>query len=78
MSQREVGTDTDSFPAALRSALREDRDVLLLGEMRGREGKSRQIRNVIWPMSRRVGSASAGATRPERGLRRFAPGRALR
>jgi twitching motility protein PilT len=34
VNQREVGTDTDSFPSALRSALREDPDVLLVGEMR--------------------------------------------
>jgi twitching motility protein PilT len=34
VNQREVGTDTDSFPDALRSALREDPDVLLVGEMR--------------------------------------------
>ncbi|MFJ8043961.1 type IV pilus twitching motility protein PilT [Kitasatospora sp. NPDC096147] len=37
VSQREVGTDTESFPAALRAALREDPDVLLLGEMRDPE-----------------------------------------
>jgi twitching motility protein PilT len=35
--QREVGTDTASFPAALRAALREDPDVLLVGEMRDLE-----------------------------------------
>ncbi|MGW5398758.1 type IV pilus twitching motility protein PilT [Streptomyces sp. NPDC003952] len=40
VSQREVGTDTDSFPSALRSALREDPDVLLLGEMRDPESIS--------------------------------------
>jgi twitching motility protein PilT len=34
VNQREVGTDTDSFPNALRSVLREDPDVLLVGEMR--------------------------------------------
>jgi twitching motility protein PilT len=34
VNQREVGADTDSFPTALRSALREDPDVLLVGEMR--------------------------------------------
>src|SRR6266542_1652850 len=34
VNQREVGTDTESFPAALRSALREDPDVLMVGEMR--------------------------------------------
>jgi twitching motility protein PilT len=37
VNQREVGTDTESFPRALRSALREDPDVLLVGEMRDLE-----------------------------------------
>jgi twitching motility protein PilT len=37
VNQREVGTDTESFPQALRSALREDPDVLLVGEMRDLE-----------------------------------------
>jgi twitching motility protein PilT len=34
VNQREVGSDTASFPDALRAALREDPDVLLVGEMR--------------------------------------------
>ncbi len=34
VNQREVGPDTASFASALRSALREDPDVLLVGEMR--------------------------------------------
>jgi len=34
VNQREVGTDVQSFPDGLRSALREDPDVVLLGEMR--------------------------------------------
>lgn len=34
VNQREVGVDTPSFEAALRSALRQDPDVLLVGEMR--------------------------------------------
>src|SRR4051812_2091818 len=37
VDQREVGDDTDSFADALRSALREDPDVLLVGEMRDLE-----------------------------------------
>ena len=37
VSQREVGSDTSSFPDALRAALREDPDVLLVGEMRDLE-----------------------------------------
>jgi twitching motility protein PilT len=37
LSQREVGRHTHSFSAALRSALREDPDVILVGEMRDLE-----------------------------------------
>lgn len=34
INQREVGSDTDSFANGLRAALREDPDVILVGEMR--------------------------------------------
>ena len=34
VTQRELGTDTLSFPRALRSVLREDPDVVFIGEMR--------------------------------------------
>jgi twitching motility protein PilT len=34
INQREIGADTRSFAAALRSALRQDPDVILVGEMR--------------------------------------------
>lgn len=37
VTQREVGSDTPSFASALRSALREDPDVVLIGEMRDLE-----------------------------------------
>ncbi len=37
VSQREIGSDTLSFNRALRSALRQDPDVILLGEMRDLE-----------------------------------------
>jgi twitching motility protein PilT len=37
VSQREVGMDTPSFASALRAALREDPDVIHLGEMRDPE-----------------------------------------
>src|SRR4029077_15129178 len=37
INQREVGTDTKSFANALKYALREDPDVLLVGEMRDLE-----------------------------------------
>ena len=34
ITQREVGTDTEGFESGLRAALREDPDVVLIGEMR--------------------------------------------
>ena len=37
ISQREVGLDTPSFAIALRAALRQDPDVILVGEIRDRE-----------------------------------------
>ncbi len=37
ISQREIGSDTNSYARALRSALREDLDVVLIGEMRDLE-----------------------------------------
>jgi len=37
VNQREVGHDTNNFSSALRSALREDPDVILVGEMRDME-----------------------------------------
>ncbi|MGI5939586.1 MAG: type IV pilus twitching motility protein PilT [Thermoleophilia bacterium] len=37
VNQREVGSDTRGFPMALRSAMRQDPDVILIGEMRDLE-----------------------------------------
>jgi twitching motility protein PilT len=37
VNHREIGTNTESFAAALRAALREDPDVILVGEMRDLE-----------------------------------------
>ena len=37
INQREIGVDTQSFSQALRSALRQDPDVILVGEMRDHE-----------------------------------------
>jgi twitching motility protein PilT len=37
ITQRDVGTDTDSFMSGLRAALRQDPDVILIGEMRDKE-----------------------------------------
>ncbi len=34
ISQREVGTDTPSFPEALKNLMRQDPDVIMIGEMR--------------------------------------------
>lgn len=37
ITQRELGSDTNSFAQSLRAALRQDPDVILVGEMRDRE-----------------------------------------
>lgn len=43
VNQREVGTDTKSFSSGLRAALREDPDVIMVGEMRDLETISTAI-----------------------------------
>lgn len=43
VSQREIGVDTKSFASALRASLREDPDVILVGEMRDFETISTAI-----------------------------------
>ena len=43
INQREIGIDTQSYAKALRSALREDPDVILVGEMRDLETISTAI-----------------------------------
>lgn len=43
INQRELGTDTDSFANALKAVLREDPDVILVGEMRDLETISAAI-----------------------------------
>lgn len=47
ISQREVGVHTTSFASALRSALREDPDVILVGEMRDLETMSLAIKGAL-------------------------------
>jgi twitching motility protein PilT len=37
ITQREIGTDSRSFPAALKAALRQDPDIIMIGEMRDLE-----------------------------------------
>ena len=44
VNQREVGTDTVDFHAALKRVLRQDPDVILVGEMRHRDGEDRAHR----------------------------------
>ena len=44
VDQREVGFDTDSFESAMRVVLRQDPDVILVGEMRDMETARRLSR----------------------------------
>jgi len=44
ITQREIGDDATSFPDALRAALRQDPDVILVGEMRDNETISTALR----------------------------------
>lgn len=37
LTQRQLGVDTDSFPNGIKYALRQDPDIILIGEMRDRE-----------------------------------------
>jgi twitching motility protein PilT len=46
ISQREVGIDTDSFQAGLRAALRQDPDVVVVGELRDAEAVEVALRAV--------------------------------
>ncbi|MEG0722420.1 MAG: ATPase, T2SS/T4P/T4SS family, partial [Lachnospiraceae bacterium] len=43
VNQREIGRDVDTFAGALKSALREDPDVILVGEMRDIETTSAAV-----------------------------------
>jgi twitching motility protein PilT len=47
VTQREVGLHTQEFKEALRSALRQDPDVLLIGEMRDRETVDTAVRAAL-------------------------------
>jgi len=44
ITQREVGTDTESFSTALKNALRQRADVIAIGEVRDRESMEHAIR----------------------------------
>ena len=62
ISQREVGLDTVSFDAALRAALREDPDVILLGEMRDEESISITLTLAETEMSATERAAASAAS----------------
>ena len=51
IAQREIGTDTRDFSLALRNAMRQDPDVIMVGEMRDPETVRRSsppLRPAIW------------------------------
>src|SRR5574341_485849 len=58
VNQREVGTDTKAFPVALKNALRQAPDVILIGEIRDRETMSMALHTRERPGRRIRRSAS--------------------
>ena len=63
VNQREIGLDTRSYAAALRAALREDTDVILVGEMRDLETISTAITaaetgHLVFSTLHTIGAAS--------------------
>lgn len=63
VNQREIGADTDSFADALRSALREDPDIILVGEMRDLETISAAVTaaetgHLVFSTLHTIGSAA--------------------
>lgn len=63
MSQREVGTDTKSFAEALKRALREDPDIIEVGELRDLEAHFHRVD--------RRGNRPLGVRHPAHAGRRF-------
>ena len=66
VSQREIGSDTTSYAAALKAALREDPDVILVGEMRDLETiaiaiTAAETGHLVFSTLRRISSTPAAA-----------------
>ena len=64
ITQREIPADSESFPVALKAALREDADIVLVGEMRDLETVS-----LALTPPKRVCSSSEPCTRTTRAKR---------
>jgi twitching motility protein PilT len=62
ISQREVGTDTTGFRAALRNAMRQDPDVIMVGEMR--DPAPRRRWTAFWTPSRPITRSRFGRNWP--------------
>src|SRR3546814_18416534 len=61
ITQREVGIDTDSWENALKNTLRQAPDVIMIGEVRPREGMDHPI---ALPDTRHVVRVTLPATHP--------------
>jgi twitching motility protein PilT len=76
INQREVGEDTASFARALRRVLRQDPDVILVGEMRRRQATSCCLRSTrSTPPSRSTGSSTSSPRPSSARLARCWPAR---
>lgn len=69
ISQREVGGDTDSFSTALRSVLRQNPDVILIGEIRDQETADIALQAS---MTGHLVVSTIHASTSEEAIRRFA------
>lgn len=87
--QREIGTDTEGFASALRAALRQDPDVIMIGEMRDAETmdiaiKAAETGHLVFSTAHTTDAAKTvnrligGASPSEQGMLRLRLSEALR
>jgi Tfp pilus assembly ATPase PilU len=78
VNQREVGTDTSTLATALKNALRQAPDVILIGEIRDRETMSAalayaQSGHLCWPPCMPTTAITRSTASCPSSPRRFAP-----
>jgi twitching motility protein PilT len=72
VTQREIGFDTPTYASGLRAALRQDPDVILIGEMRDRVRRLRGERPRCFPRARASRGSESGFERHRHHAQRHA------